>query len=103
MISGTRLSRSGTRSTPITRQFPRCSAIRHAIEPIGPKAEHHKGAVVGHVGVLDGLPGGGQHVGQIDVALVGPVVGQEMLNGMTTRPTSSTTPIALWPRMSQAT
>ncbi|KAB7754316.1 hypothetical protein MPHL21000_16990 [Mycolicibacterium phlei DSM 43239 = CCUG 21000] len=39
------------------------------------EAEDDEGAAVGDVGVLDGLPGGGQHVGQVHVAVVGPVVG----------------------------
>ena len=34
--SRARVSRSSTRSTPITRQSPRCDAIRQAIDPIGP-------------------------------------------------------------------
>ncbi len=54
--------RGGMRSgTPSTRSGPRPSTT--SVPPSG------------HFGVLDGLPGGGQHVGQVHVALVGPVLG----------------------------
>ena len=73
-ISRARCSRSGTRSTPMTRQSRRWCATRHAIEPIGPRPRITSVPPVGDVGVLDRLPGGRQHVGQVDVALVGPVL-----------------------------
>src|SRR5690606_21013112 len=38
------------------------------------EAEHHQRAAVGHRGVLDALPGGGQHVGQVDITVIGAVV-----------------------------
>ena len=65
-----RSSRSGTRSTPITRSIPRCCAIRQAMSPIGPRPSTTTRAAVGHVGVLDGLPRRGQHVGEVDEAVV---------------------------------
>ena len=42
-----------------------------AMSPIGPEPEHHHAAAIGDVGVLDRLPGGGQHVGEVDEAVVG--------------------------------
>ena len=40
-----------------------------------PEAEHEDGLAVGHVGVLDRLPGGRQHVGEVDEAVVGRAFG----------------------------
>ena len=68
--ASTRLSRSPIRSATMTR-WPRCSAMRAAMSPIGPAPTTSSGPVVGHVGVLDGLPGGRQHVAQEEVAVVG--------------------------------
>ena len=65
-----RSSRSGTRSTPITVSTPRCVAIRVAMSPIGPRPEHGQGAAGADARVLHRLPGGGQHVGQVDEPVV---------------------------------
>ena len=47
-------------------------AARHVTD--GPEPEHDQRAAVGHVGVLHGLPRGGEHVGQVHEALVGRTV-----------------------------
>ena len=65
-------SRSGTRSTPITRPAPRCSAIRHAhLRRSARGRRRRRVPPSGIAGVLDRLPGRRQHVGEVDEALVG--------------------------------
>ena len=64
-------SRSGTRSMPITRPAPRCSAIRAAICPIGPSPKTAtRAARPGSSAYSTRLPGRGQHVGEVEEALV---------------------------------
>ena len=53
-----------------TCSTPRCWAIRVAHLADRPEAEHEQAAAGGHVGVLDRLPGGRQHVGEVDEAVV---------------------------------
>ena len=45
------------------------------MSPIGPSPSTATRAAVGHVGVLDRLPGGRQHVGEVDEAVVGRALG----------------------------
>ena len=49
--------------------------MRALIWPIGPRPSTTTRAAVGDVGVLDGLPRGGQHVGQEEEPVVGRPVG----------------------------
>ena len=60
---------------PITRPAPRCCAIRQHIWPIGPRPSTTTRAAVGDRRVLDRLPGGRQHVGEVEEALVGRALG----------------------------
>ena len=66
----TRSSRSGTRSTPMTRASWCCrDPARHVADR--PEAQHDHGPAGRHVRILDRLPRGRQHIGQVDVPLVG--------------------------------
>ena len=69
-----RASRSGTRSTPMTRQ-PLRRPIRVASWPTGPSPKTARVSPAGDVGVPNGLPGRGQDVGEVEVALVGHALG----------------------------
>ena len=71
-VPAARSSRSGTRS--IAEHALGAAVLR---DPAGTSRRSARGrarataAAVGDLGVLDGLPGGGQHVGQVDEAVVG--------------------------------
>ncbi len=64
-----RASRSGTRSTTMT-SMPRSSAIRAAMSPIGPAPMTSREPPAADVGVLHGLPGGRQHVREVEEPVV---------------------------------
>ena len=70
----TRSSRSGTRSTPITR-LPRWGAIRVAMSPIGPRPSTTSVPPSGTSAYCDALPRGRQHVGEEHEAVVGRPLG----------------------------
>ena len=73
------------------RARTRCDPLGHDVDPDHPvpavlgdpgrhvadraEAEHRDAPAVRDAGVLDGLPAGRQDVGEVDVALVGPVLG----------------------------
>ena len=59
----------------MTWRTPRCWAMRQAMSPIGPSPSTSERAVGLGVGVGDRLPGGGEHVGEVDETLVGRAVG----------------------------
>ena len=65
----------GHESMPITSSAPRCLAIRADIWPIGPRPNTATLPPSGIAGVLDRLPCGRQHVGEVDEALVGRALG----------------------------
>ena len=68
--SRARSSRSGTRSIAdhVLHAPVLGDAARHLADR--PEAEHEQAAAGGHVGVGHRLPGGGQHVGEVDEAVV---------------------------------
>ena len=68
-------SRSGTRSTPITRPAPSCLAIRVANWPTGPRPRTATVPPARDLGELHALPRGRQDVGQVEEPLVRVLVG----------------------------
>ena len=66
-----RASRSGTRSTPMTlRPGLLCRAMRHAMSPIGPSPRTSSVPSAGHSAYVTACQAVGQHVGEVDEAVV---------------------------------